>query len=431
MSREFCLLWSVMGCMGSEMKPIGMKHVYLDNAATTPVDPRVLAVMDKFYTDRFEMFGNPASPHWAGREVRRRVEYARVGLGGLLGLSEDMINTAPTVSTDLTTNLNVSEDRYKLIFTSCGSEGNTLLILGLARRYLREHTDHERSKIIFSRIEHSSIISLERPLRELGYHVEYVGVDRYGRVDLVELEDLLDEHTLLVSIMHVNNELGTIQDIQKISKLCRDHNVLFHCDTVQSFGKLQISLGKHGPDMITVSAHKFYGPKGVGFVCVRDDIHLEPIIFGGSEEYGIRSGTLNVPGIIGMWEAARLIYEERDEVERHISRLTEKLINGLLSLGARLNSPESPRYRVPGLVNVRFPGVDGRSLLLHLNKQGIACSQGSACSSGSPRPSHVLRAIGLSDKDIQSSIRFSVGRFNNEEDVDYTISVLEDLLKHL
>ncbi len=369
-------------------------RAYLDYAATTPMDPRIVEIVKEYYTEKF---GNPSSLHEFGREVREKIEESREYL------------------------LKFINGEGKVIFTSGGTESDNLAIKGVALAY-RNKGKH----IISTKIEHHAVLHTLEYLKKLGFEITLLDVNREGFVSPESVEESIREDTILVSVMHANNEIGTIEPVEEIGKICREHDVFFHTDAVQSFGKLDINVKKMNIDLLSASSHKIYGPKGVGMLYVNEGINIEPMIHGGEQEFGLRAGTENTGGIIGFAEAAKLCEQEMEKERERESKLRDKLINEILSEVecSYLNGPRE--NRLPGNANLRFDFIEGESLLLYLDTQGIAVSTGSACSSKSLEPSHVLLAIGLKPHEAQGSIRISLGRFTTEEEIEYTVEKIKE-----
>ncbi|WWO99350.1 MAG: IscS subfamily cysteine desulfurase [Candidatus Dasytiphilus stammeri] len=366
--------------------------IYLDYSATTPIDLRVAKKMMHYMT-KDGIFGNAASrSHRFGWQAEEAVDIARNQIAELIGA-----------------------DPREIIFTSGATESDNLAIKGIAGFY-----QNKGKHIITSKIEHKAVLDTCRQLEGEGYEVTYLSPDKSGIIDLKILEKAIRHDTILVSIMHVNNEIGTIQDIASIGQLCRHYNVFYHVDGTQSVGKLPIDLKKINVDLLSFSAHKIYGPKGIGVLYVRRKprVRLEAQIHGGGHERGIRSGTLPVHQIVGMGEACRIANEEmKDEIKR-LSKLRNYLWNGLQNLEeVYLNG--SLEHSAPNILNVSFNYVEGESLMMAL--KNLAVSSGSACTSASLEPSYVLRSLGINDELAHSSIRFSLGRFTTIEEIDYTI----------
>ena len=368
------------------------RWIYLDNAATTPLDPRVLEAMMPYLTDRF---GNASSHHHAyGWEAEEAVEAARAQVAALLG--------APVRS---------------LVFTSGATESNNLAIKGVFGAY-RSKGNH----LLVSRIEHKAVLDVCAALEKQGAEVTRLPVEGEGRVDPDAVGRAIRETTILVSIMHANNEIGTIQDLAAIGEVCKRRGVVFHTDAAQSVGKIPFDVDALGVDLVSVSAHKIYGPKGVGALWIRrrsPRVSLEPLVDGGGHESGFRSGTLNVPGIVGFGRAAEISASEREAEAERLRRLRDRLLAGIEAGLDDVDVNGDRRDRLPGNLNLSFGYVEGESLLMGLS--GIAVSTGSACTSASLEPSHVLQAIGRRAERAQSSIRFSLGRFNTEEEIEETI----------
>jgi len=371
--------------------------IYLDHAATTPLAAEVLEAMLPYFSEKF---GNASSLHEFGQEAREAVENARKKIAKL-------INAKPA----------------EIIFTSGGTESDNLAIKGTAFKA-------KEGKIITSKIEHHAVLEPCHWLEKHGFKVSYINVDKYGLVDLAELEKAITKDTILVSVMHANNEIGTIEPIKEIGKICKQHGVYFHTDAVQSFGKLPIDVKKMNIDMLSVSAHKIYGPKGVGFLYVRQDVRIEPIMHGGGHEFGLRSGTENVVGIVGLAKAAELIHRNLEKETARERKLRDKLIKEILEIkDSRLNG--HPELRLPNNCNFSFKGIEGEALLLRLSEKGIAASTGSACSTKSLKPSHVLTAIGLKPEEAHGSLRLTLGKDNTEEQIDYVLTVLSKIINSL
>jgi cysteine desulfurase len=371
-----------------------VEPIYLDYAATTPVDPRVAAAMNECLTQT-GVFGNPASQHYYGRLARARVEMARAQVAGLIGVA------APQV-----------------IWTSGATESNNLAILGTARAAakLGKH-------IITARTEHKAVLDPCHRLEQEGFRVTYLTPDSDGLIDPAQVREAIGLDTVLVSIMHANNEIGVLQDIETIARHCREREVPLHVDAAQSAGKIEIDLARSPVDLLSLTAHKLYGPKGIGALYVSPErrARLQPLMFGGGHERGLRPGTLAVHQIVGFGLACELCAGQHLEDARRIETLRTRLWEGLRGIeGALLNG--HPTRRVTGILNVSFPGVEGESLLLGLPE--LALSTGSACNSDSDEPSYVLRALGRDTELAQSSLRFSLGRFSRGEDVDIALAAV-------
>ncbi len=376
--------------------------IYLDNHATTPVDPRVLEAMLPYFTEKF---GNPASrQHKFGWEAESAVELARKQIA-------ELINSNPK----------------EIIFTSGATESINLAIKGVAFAYA------EKGKhIITTQIEHKATLDTCKRLEKMGFKVEYLPVDKYGVVDPDEIKKRITPETILVSVMFANNEIGTIEPIEEIGKICSEMNVLFHTDAAQALGKIPIDVQKLNIDLMSVSAHKLYGPKGIGALFIKKKtpkIKIIPIIDGGGHEGGLRSGTLNVPGIVGFGKACEIAKLEMKEEAERTKHLRDKLQNEIMSKLEDVYLNGHPEQRLPNNLNLSFYGVESEAILMGMKE--VALSTGSACSSTNVEKSHVLKAIGLNDDLISSAIRFGIGRFNTEEEIDYVINRIVEVVNHL
>lgn len=369
-------------------------QIYLDNNSTTPVDPRVLEAMLPYFSTRF---GNPSNPlHAYGIEAADAVELSRAQVASLIGASP-----------------------RDIVFTSGATESNNLAILGLGR-FNRSHFNH----VITSVTEHKAVLEACRQLEQEQFRVTYLPVDQHGMVELDKLEASITPSTLLVSIMAANNEIGTLAPMKEIGALCRRRNVLFHTDAVQVIGRIPVDVDDWGVDLLSISAHKNYGPKGVGALFIRHagKLGLAPLVFGGGQERGLRSGTLPVPQIVGFGEAFRISKEELVQDAERIATLRDLLQNRLITAIPEAIIHGHPELRLSGLLNLGFPGIDGDVFIQLLN--GLAASQGSSCSAGSFEPSHVLRAIGVSDELARASLRLGVGRFNTEPEIEAAATLI-------
>lgn len=374
--------------------------IYLDNSATTKPYPEVIEVMAKSMND---YFGNPSSLHKLGVEAERVLTAARKTAAGLLGVLQE-----------------------EIIYTSSGSEGNNLAIMGIAGSY------GERGKhIITSQVEHSSVLEPFRRLERQGFEVTYLPVDRWGRISLTQLEEHLRSDTILVSIMHVNNEIGTIQPIEEIGELLKKYpKTVFHVDAVQSFGKLWINPKKFGIDLLTISGHKFHGPKGVGLLYKNQQVQLDPLILGGGQENGLRSGTENVPGIIAFTKAMRMSLDRMEQFQREVSKMRNRLLEGINGItGIKINSPIE--NSAPHIINFSVPGIKPEVLLHLLEEKGILVSTKSACSSKESKISHVLKATGIPEDQAKGAIRISLSLDNTMEEINYTIDALNAIIPNL
>lgn len=371
---------------------------YLDHNATTPVDPRVFEAMKPFLT---EHYGNPSSIYRAGQDVRKAVEDARDSLASLLGASP-----------------------REVYFTSGGTESDNTAIKGIA---LNRGSGH----IITSAIEHPAVFEVVKWLEKRGFTATYVGVDSDGIVDPEEVRKAIREDTVVISIMHANNEVGTLQPIEEIASIAHERGVLFHTDAVQTTGKIEMDVARMGIDLLSLSAHKFYGPKGVGALYVRKGTRFDPCVHGGHQERGVRGGTENVAGIIGLGKASEIAAAEMADESVRVRRLRDRLESGLEAAitDLRFNGHREKRMFNTASVIVKY--VEGEAMLLNLDYHGIAASSGSACTSGSLDPSHVLLAMGLPAPIAHGSLRFSLGRATTEEGVDKVLEVLPPIVEKL
>ncbi len=377
-----------------------MNRIYLDHSATTPVDERVVVAMNEFM---LEKFGNPSSVHSFGREARQAVEQARVQVATLIGA-----------------------DPQDIYFTSGGTEADNLALFGscVQKGVAGNH-------VITTQIEHPAILNAATELERVGFRVTRLTPDTDGMVHPEAVAEAMEDATILVSVMHVNNEVGTVNDIETIGRVVHERGALFHTDAVQSFGKIPIDVRRMDVDMLSLSGHKIYGPKGIGALFVRRGLGLHPRQFGGHQESGLRAGTENLPGIIGLGTASAICGEEMDFEAAKLIEMREELYNYLTESLDDVSMNGHPTKRLPGNLSLSFAGVEGEALLMGLDLEGIAVSSGSACSSGSTQPSHVLTAIGLSDEQAHSTIRISLGRGNTLRDVRYSAHVICDIVKRL
>jgi cysteine desulfurase len=377
-----------------------MRRVYLDNNATTPVHPEVLEAMMPFFRDQF---GNASSIHWAGREVKKYLDEAREKVAALM-------NAAPE----------------EIVFTGCGTESDNMAIKGVALA-LQEKGRH----IITTQVEHHAVLHTCQFLENMGYEVTYLPVDSYGLIDLEELRRSIKSQTVLISIMFANNETGTIFPVQEIGEMAREKGVLFHTDGVQAVGKISIDLKKLPADILSLSGHKLNTPKGIGAQFIRGGTKISSLIHGGSQERNRRAGTENIPYIVGLGKACEIAQRDFQKRQDHLLRLRDRLHQGIVQTIPHVELNGHPTKRLPNTLNMSFLYVEGESLLLNLDLEGIAVSSGSACTSGSLEPSHVLLAMGKSHIVAQSAIRFSLGLTNTEEDVEYVLEVLPRIIKRL
>ena len=376
------------------------KKIYLDYASTTPVDPLVLKAMLPYFSKKF---GNTMSFHKMGADVSDAVEKAREEIARV-------INAKPN----------------EIIFTSSATEANNLALKGIA------WASQRRGKhIIISSIEHDSVLNTANWQETQGFEVSKLPADKNGFIDINTLENAIRKDTILVSLIHANNEIGTIQNIEKLGEFCKKHNVYFHTDASQSFSKIPIDVKKDNIDLLTASSHKIYGPKGAGFLYLKSGILIVPLLHGGGHEHNLRSSTLNVPSIIGFAKAAKLTWQNSNSESKGLTKLRDKLIDGILKNIPKTKLNGDPKKGLPNIANITFSFIEGESLLLELNLAGIYASTGSACSSPSLSPSHVLMAIGKNAQDAHGSIWFSLGRWTSEEDINYVLKVLPVIVKRL
>ena len=368
--------------------------IYLDNAATTPVDKKVVEAMLPYFSEKF---GNASSQHTLGLEAKRELERSRDVIARAIGAKSE-----------------------EIIFTSGRTEANNFAIKGAVWQTGKKH-------IILTKIEHDCVLNSCKWLEKQGCRITYLDVDKEGFVNLEQLKKAITPETAIVSVIHANNEIGTIQDLEKIGEICRENGVYFHTDACQSFTKTELNVKKQNLDLVTLNAHKIHGPKGVGALYIRKGIKITPLLHGGGHEQGLRSGTENIPGIVGFAKAVKLT---KSEHVKHMKKLRDKLIDGILKISnTRLNgaSPESGK-RLCNNINISFNDIEGEALGGYLDAYGIASSTGSACSSHTLEPSHVLKAIGLSDLEANSSIRLSLSRENTEQEIDKVLEVLPKIV---
>ena len=376
-----------------------MRRIYLDNAATTAVSPEVVEAMLPFFT---QAYGNASSIHGHGREAKRAIENAR---------------------RQVMKSLNAAHPQ-EIYFTAGGSESDNWAIKAVALQ-------HERGHIITTAIEHHAVLHTCQWLEKRGFDVTYLPVDEFGQVTAAQMEKALRPDTILVSVMAANNEVGTIQPIGEIGKLCRERGVLFHTDAVQAVGALPIDVQAMHIDLLSLSGHKLHGPKGVGALYIRKGVRIEPLLHGGAQERGYRAGTENVPGIVGLGKAVEMAYANLADNAARMTALRDQLIQGLMDRvpGARLNG--HPTERLPNNVNMSFDGVEGEALLLRLDLVGVAGSSGSACTSGALDPSHVLLALGLTPAEANGALRLTLGTDTTEEEIAAVLDILPPIVEDL
>ena len=375
--------------------------VYADNAATTRIAPQVLDAMLPYLK---EEYGNPSTLYKLGREAKIAIEKAREQVAQVIG----------------------AKAKEEIFFTGSGTEADNMALKGV----LYGPAGKGKKHLITTKIEHHAILHTAMALEKEGFQVTFLDVDKNGRVDLEELKQAITPDTALVSIMAANNEVGTIQPIEEIGKICREKGVLFHTDAVQAFGHMPLDVNKMNIDLLSLSAHKINGPKGSGALYIRRGLGLRPVIEGGGQERNRRSGTENVAGIVGLGQAAQLAMETMEEESARLKALAKKLTDGVLQIPETILTGD-PENRLPGACSFAISAIEGESLVLYLDMEGICTSTGSACSTGSLDPSHVLMAIGLSHEVSHGSLRVTLGRFNTEEEVDYIIETLPKVVEKL
>jgi cysteine desulfurase len=377
-----------------------MNRIYFDYAATSPVDPRVLEAMTPYFLKKF---GNASSLHSFGQEAKEALEESRRKVAELINADSD-----------------------EIIFTSGGTESDNIALREVA--YLNRNKGNH---LITTKIEHPAVLETCKFLERDGFKITYLSVDKYGLVSLEDLKKVITKKTILVSIMHANNEIGTIEPIEEIGKICRGKKVLFHTDAVQTFGKIPINVKEMDIDLLSASSHKICGPKGVGVLYIKKGINVNPLFFGGGQERGMRSGTENIPGIVGLAKAAEIAKKEMVSEEKRLIRFRDELIKGVLDkiAGSYLNG--HPQKRLPNNANFRFDFIEGESMLIRLDLAGIAASTGSACSSVKLEPSHVLLALGLKHEQAHGSLRVTLGRWTTEKEINYFLKVLPPIIKKL
>ena len=379
------------------------RFVYADNAATTPMSESVFEAMKPYLT---EHYGNPSSLYRIGREARRAMTEARMKVARALN----------------------AKDPSEIVFTGGGSQADNLAIRG----YIKGRSARGKKHIITSKIEHHAVLYTCEALEKEGYPVTYLDVDAQGHVDLEQLKSVITDQTALVTIMAANNEIGTIQNLKAISEIAHAHGAVFHTDAVQAIGHMHIDVQEMGIDMLSLSAHKFRGPKGIGALYVRRGIALEPLVYGGGQERGLASGTENVAGMVGLGQAIEdATGEHLAEKMGYVKKLTDRLVKGIMDAIPYTHYTGDPVNRLPGTASFVFEAIEGEGLILRLDHAGICGSTGSACSTGSLDPSHVLMAIGLPHEIAHGSLRLTLGEQNTEEDVDYLIENVAKVVEGL
>ncbi len=378
-----------------------MRKIYFDHAATTPTDENVAQAMIEYMTTKF---GNPSSVHAFGREVRKEVTKARDAIADLIGAANG----------------------NEIFFTSGGSESDNFALKGIAFA-----NQKKGNHIITTQIEHHAILHTCQWLEKHGFDVTYLPVDADGLVSLDDVKAAITDKTILISVMFANNEVGTIQPIKEIGAIAKEKGIYFHTDAVQAVANVPIDVQEMNIDLLSLSGHKFYGPKGIGVLYIRRGVKIEAVQMGGAQERNLRAGTENVPAIVGLGIAARNAKRELTEKAAHLTKLRDKLIQGIQTRISNVKLNGHPTKRLPGNVNVSFRFIEGEALLLNLDIKGIAASSGSACTSGSLDPSHVLLALGLTHETAHGSLRMTLGKMNTEADIDYVLEILPEIVTRL
>ncbi len=377
-----------------------MERIYFDHSATTRVDPRVVDAMLPYFT---EEYGNASSNHTHGQTAKEALESARQ-------IVADSLNTSSKA----------------IIFTGSGTESDNTAIKGVAEKHGKKG-----KHIVTSVFEHPAIANTVKYLSHNGFEVDQVPITSEGVVDLEKLKELVRDDTILVTIMTANNEIGTVQPLKDIGEIAHDKGALFHTDAVQAYGKIPIDVDKMNVDLLSLSAHKFHGPKGVGALFVKEGVTISPLLHGGGHEYGLRSSTENVPGAVGLGKAAEIAHADMDEETERLTSLRNKIIDEVTANVKESYLNGSREHRLPNNANIGFRWIEGESILLLLNHVGISISTGSACSSKSLRPSETLLALGLKPEEVHGSVRITLGRFNTAEEVDYFIEKLPPIIEKL
>lgn len=377
-----------------------MKRVYLDHNATTPTHPEVVKAILPYYK---EVFGNASSVHQFGQQARKAIDEAREKIANFIGASPK-----------------------EIVFTSGGTEANNFALKGVV--YANER---KGKHIITSSMEHHAVLNPCKYLEKKGFKVTYLPVDKYGLVDPEEVRRAITEETILISIIHANNEVGTIEPVTEIGKIAKEIGIYFHTDAVQTVGKIPVNVNELNIDLLSLSGHKIYGPKGIGVLYIRKGTRIQPLIQGGHHELNRRAGTENVPAIVGLGKAIEIAKATMEKESMRLTNLRNKLCSGIGEKIDYVRLNGHPGKRLPNTLNMSFEFVEGESMILNLDLKGIAVSTGSACTSGSLEPSHVLKAMGVDAAVAQGSIRFSLGKDNTEEDIDYVLEVLPEIVSRL
>ncbi|MDD3491398.1 MAG: cysteine desulfurase NifS [Candidatus Pacebacteria bacterium] len=376
------------------------KQVYLDYAATTPVDPQVLKTMMPYLKEKF---GNSVSLYKLGQESKKALEKARL-------IITQAIN---------------AKNKEEIIFTSSATESNNLALKGIA------FANQKKSHIIISAIEHDCVLNSTSWLQKQGFQITQIKPDKYGLINPKDIEKAIKKNTILISIIHGNNEIGTIQPIEQIGNICEKKKIYFHTDAVQTFGKIPIDVQKMKIDLLTASSHKIYGPKGAGLLYIKKDIRIDPLLHGGNQEFGLRSSTVNVPAIIGFGKATEICLKKMKSESKRLTQLRDYLIQGILKKIPQAHLNGHPIKRLPNNANFWFAFIEGESIVTSLDQYGIAASTGSACSSEKLEPSHTLLACGLLPECAHGSLRLTLGRWTTKKDIDYVLNTLPKIIKNL
>ena len=372
--------------------------IYLDNAASTQIHEDVLESMLPYLK---EQYGNASSIHRYGRLARKAIEKARKQIALL-----------------------INADSSEILITSGGTESNNTVLIGISK-------DDSSKHMVTSSIEHDAILEPCKKLTQNGFHVDYLSVDKFGTVDPLELKNHLSDNTCLVSIMFGNNEIGTVQKISEIAKICNERKIPFHTDAVQAVGKIPINVKELGIDLLSISSHKLHGPKGIGALYIKNGIKIDPVILGGGQEHGLRSGTENVANIVGFGKACEIAKNNLNDNMEYVTALRDMLIEKVLNEIPEVTLNGDPKSRLPNNAHFTFLGVNGEDLIIKLDEYGIAASTGSACSVNTQRASHVLQAMGFSHEQITGSLRLTMGVFNNEKDIEQTVTSLKKIVEEL
>lgn len=377
-----------------------MKQIYLDYAATTPTDPEVVKTMLPYFT---QVFGNPSSIYSCGQEAKGAIEEARAKVAALVGARDE-----------------------EIVFTSGGSESDNFAIKGVAFA-----NESKGNQIVTSSIEHHAVLETCKFMERRGFRIVYLPVDKHGQVNPDDVKTAITDRTILISVMHANNEVGTIEPIAEIGKIAKEAGVYFHTDAVQTVGHIPVDVNSLGVDLLSISAHKLYGPKGVGALYIRKGTKLLPFMHGGEQERRRRASTENVPGIVGFCKAVELARQDMNEEAERMIHLRDRLIEGLMERIDHIRLNGHPVMRLPNNANISVEYIEGESMVLNLDLEGICVSTGSACSSSSLEPSHVLLAMGLPHETAHGSLRFSLGKWTTEEEIDRVLEVLPQIVAKL